>query len=71
MSVERAFAFAQARDRVMMRYVSVGSSVLAGVALFEVALIPAVAIGRSQMPNFSVSTDPIHTWSHVFTPKHQ
>jgi uncharacterized membrane protein len=29
----------------MMRYVAVGLSVLAGVALFEVALIPAVAIG--------------------------
>jgi uncharacterized membrane protein len=29
----------------MMRYVTVGLSVLAGVALFEVALIPAVAIG--------------------------
>jgi uncharacterized membrane protein len=43
--VERAFALAQARDRVMMRYMTVGLSVLAGVALFEVALIPAVAIG--------------------------
>ena len=29
----------------MMRYVTVGLSVLAGVALFEVTLIPAVAIG--------------------------
>ena len=29
----------------MMRYVAVGLSVLAGVALFEVVLIPAVAIG--------------------------
>ena len=29
----------------MIRYVTVGLSVLAGVALFEVALIPAVAIG--------------------------
>ena len=29
----------------MMRYVTVGLTVLAGVALFEVALIPAVAIG--------------------------
>ena len=29
----------------MMRYVTVGLSVLAGVALYEVALIPAVAIG--------------------------
>ena len=31
----------------MMRYVTVGLSVLAGVALFEVALIPAVAIGSA------------------------
>ena len=29
----------------MIRYVTVGLSVLAGVALFEVALIPAIAIG--------------------------
>src|SRR5580700_6865127 len=33
-------------DRVMMRYVTVGLSVLVGVAVFEVALIPAVAIGQ-------------------------
>src|SRR5580704_17757441 len=32
-------------DRVMMRYMTVGLSVLVGVAVFEVALIPAVAIG--------------------------
>jgi len=33
------------RDRAMKRYVTVGLTVLAGVALFEVALVPAVVIG--------------------------
>jgi uncharacterized membrane protein len=33
------------RDSAMKRYVTVGLTVLAGVALFEVALVPAVVIG--------------------------
>jgi uncharacterized membrane protein len=33
----------------MMRYITVGLSVLAGVALFEVALVPAVAIGGAAL----------------------
>jgi uncharacterized membrane protein len=39
----------QHRNRAMIRYMTVGLSVLAGVALFEVALVPAIAIGGAAL----------------------
>jgi uncharacterized membrane protein len=50
----RFYVFYPAEDHAMTRYMMVGLSVLAGIALLEVALIPGLAIGGAAalVPNY-------------------